>query len=100
MARMCKTLIFVPEDGNPQLLFPPMRAGPGLMAVIPQQQQVHQGQSQSQGQPQSQMQQSSHGRPSSLPSTPITIGLKRLSDEDTSEQNGTEAKRCVLNTVH
>jgi hypothetical protein len=59
------------------------------MAVIPQQ-QVHQSQNQSQGQPQ--MQQSSHGRPNSLPSTPITLGLKRLSDEDP-EQNGGDIKR-------
>lgn len=69
-----------------------MRPGPaGLMAVIPQQQQqVHL--SQSQGQSQSQ-QQSSHSRPNSHPPTPpITLGLKRLSEED-GEQNGTEAKR-------
>lgn len=80
------------EDGNPQLLFPSMRAGPGLMAVIPQQ-QVHQSQSQSQ-QGQHPQQQSSHGRPNSLPPTPITLGLKRLSDEDP-EQNGTDAKRYL-----
>lgn len=68
-----------------------MRPGPaGLMAVIPQQ-QVHQSQSQAQGQPQPQ-QPSSHGRPNSLPPTPITLGHKRLSDEDV-EQNGTDAKR-------
>lgn len=73
-----------------------MRAGTGLMAVIPQQ-QVHQSQSQSQGQPssqsQQQAQQSSHGRPNSLPSsTPVTHGLKRLSDEDSGE-NASDAKR-------
>lgn len=72
-----------------------MRAGTGLMAVIPQQ-QVHQSPSQSQGQSSSQsqsQQQSSHGRPNSLPSsTPVTHGLKRLSDEDSGE-SVTEAKR-------
>lgn len=83
-------------DGSPSLYPPIMRAGTGLMAVIPQQ-QVHQSQSQSQGQPssqsQQQAQQSSHGRPNSLPSsTPVTHGLKRLSDEDSGE-NASDAKR-------
>lgn len=75
------------------VLFPPMRTGAGLMAVLPQQ-QVHQSQSQSQGQPQAQSQPtqapSSHGRPNSLPSTPVTHGLKRL-EEDPGESS--DAKR-------
>ncbi|CAL8099875.1 unnamed protein product [Orchesella dallaii] len=85
------------SDGSP-LLFPPMRAGTGLMAVIPQQ-QVHQSQSQSQGQPSQQSQQqqqpSSHGRPNSLPSTPVTHGMKRMSDEDSAE-SAADAKRVVM----
>ncbi|CAG7837502.1 unnamed protein product [Allacma fusca] len=84
--------------GSSQMLFPPMRTGAGLMAVIPQQ-QVHQSQSQSQGQQQAQQQsaqQPSHSRPNSLPSTPITLtGLKRLSEED-SDQSSSESKRAVL----
>ncbi len=80
------------DEGSSQLLFPPtMRAGAGLMAVIPQQ-QVHQSQQQ-QGQPGT-LTVAHNSRPNSLPTTPITLGLKRLSEED-SEQNGIEAKRSV-----
>ena len=85
-------LLVISEEGNSQLLFPPtMRAGAGLMAVIPQQ-QVHQSQQQ-QGPPGT-LTVAHNSRPNSLPTTPITLGLKRLSEDD-GEQNGSDAKRSV-----